>query len=224
MPFPNPTDPELRERMRYLDAQPPPSPAAAPLATIPSDRAGDLCTAPPGAGQAGAGIGSGPRLGLTGAAAAAPLAAASAPAPGPAGCAGRVQAASQVVHADASAARLAPACGAGRPAGPAGREYYEDLCMKAVNQCVGRVIRHAGDWAAILLVDVRWAGRTRSRNPTMNPSPGPDSDGGGGGSGRAWECPLAKLPGWIQQSVAVTPTFGDAYARLHGFARAMSSA
>ena len=28
--------------------------------------------------------------------------------------------------------------------------------MKAVNQCIGRVIRHRGDWAAILLVDQRW--------------------------------------------------------------------
>lgn len=38
----------------------------------------------------------------------------------------------------------------------AGREYFEDLCMKAVNQCIGRVIRHRGDWAAILLADQRW--------------------------------------------------------------------
>ncbi len=37
-----------------------------------------------------------------------------------------------------------------------GREYFEDLCMKAVNQCIGRVIRHRDDWAAIVLADVRW--------------------------------------------------------------------
>ena len=37
-----------------------------------------------------------------------------------------------------------------------GREYFEDLCMKAVNQCIGRVIRHRGDWATVVLADVRW--------------------------------------------------------------------
>jgi chromosome transmission fidelity protein 1 len=41
----------------------------------------------------------------------------------------------------------------------AGREYYEDLCMKAVNQCVGRVIRHSNDWAAIVLADMRYTAR-----------------------------------------------------------------
>ena len=39
----------------------------------------------------------------------------------------------------------------------AGREFYEDGCMKGVNQCLGRVIRHRRDWAAVLLLDVRWA-------------------------------------------------------------------
>ena len=39
----------------------------------------------------------------------------------------------------------------------AGGQYYEDLCMKAVNQCVGRVIRHRGDYAAVVLADARYA-------------------------------------------------------------------
>ena len=38
-----------------------------------------------------------------------------------------------------------------------GRQHYEDLCMKAVNQCVGRVLRSRTDWAAILLADARWS-------------------------------------------------------------------
>ena len=59
--------------------------------------------------------------------------------------------------------------GASRTAAPlAGREYFEDLCMKAVNQCIGRVIRHRGDWAAILLVDQRWTSAPSAGN---TPSP-----------------------------------------------------
>lgn len=46
--------------------------------------------------------------------------------------------------------------GDGACAASPGCEYFEDLCMKAVNQCIGRVIRHRGDWAAVVLADVRW--------------------------------------------------------------------
>ncbi|KAI8641897.1 helicase C-terminal domain-containing protein [Parasitella parasitica] len=39
----------------------------------------------------------------------------------------------------------------------AGAEYYENLCMRGVNQSIGRAIRHRGDYAAIILLDKRYA-------------------------------------------------------------------
>ncbi|GMR42008.1 hypothetical protein PMAYCL1PPCAC_12203, partial [Pristionchus mayeri] len=38
-----------------------------------------------------------------------------------------------------------------------GNELYESLCWHAVNQAVGRALRHRNDWASILLVDHRFA-------------------------------------------------------------------
>ncbi|KAG2204615.1 hypothetical protein INT46_009724 [Mucor plumbeus] len=39
----------------------------------------------------------------------------------------------------------------------AGTEYYENLCMRGVNQSIGRAIRHQGDYATIILLDKRYA-------------------------------------------------------------------
>ncbi|KAK7745786.1 ATP-dependent DNA helicase chl1 [Cytospora paraplurivora] len=50
------------------------------------------------------------------------------------------------------------------------RDFYENACMRAVNQSIGRAIRHRGDYAAIILCDRRF-GTERIR---------------------------AKLPGWIR--------------------------
>ncbi|KAF1916426.1 helicase C-terminal domain-containing protein [Ampelomyces quisqualis] len=38
----------------------------------------------------------------------------------------------------------------------AARDFFENACMRAVNQCVGRAIRHKGDYAAILMLDRRY--------------------------------------------------------------------
>lgn len=38
----------------------------------------------------------------------------------------------------------------------AGDQYYQGRCMKSVNQCIGRSIRHSKDWASIILVDDRF--------------------------------------------------------------------
>ena len=47
------------------------------------------------------------------------------------------------------------------PGGITGQAYYHNLCMRAVNQSVGRAIRHAKDYATIILVDQRYCADRR---------------------------------------------------------------
>ncbi|XP_045685142.1 putative ATP-dependent RNA helicase DDX11-like protein 8 isoform X2 [Phyllostomus hastatus] len=76
------------------------------------------------------------------------------------------------------------------PGQPApGKALVENLCMKAVNQSIGRAIRHQKDFASIVLLDQRYA-----RPPV-----------------------LAKLPTWIRDRVEVKATFGPAFAALRKF-------
>jgi chromosome transmission fidelity protein 1 len=48
----------------------------------------------------------------------------------------------------------------------ASKDFYENACMRAVNQSIGRVIRHRNDYAAILMVDRRFSSeRIRQKLP-----------------------------------------------------------
>ena len=47
------------------------------------------------------------------------------------------------------------------------QNFYESIAMKAVNQSIGRAIRHRGDYATIALLDERYAQpNLRSKLPT----------------------------------------------------------
>ncbi|KAL3952462.1 hypothetical protein ACCO45_012405 [Purpureocillium lilacinum] len=63
----------------------------------------------------------------------------------------------------------------------AARDFYENACMRAVNQSIGRAIRHRGDYAAIVLADRRY-GTERIR---------------------------AKLPGWIREGMGAAGASTD---------------
>ncbi|CAB1323127.1 unnamed protein product [Coregonus sp. 'balchen'] len=70
-----------------------------------------------------------------------------------------------------------------------GQALIDNLCMKAVNQSIGRAIRHRGDYACIVLCDRRY-----SRPAT-----------------------LAKLPDWIRAHTHTHTKFGPAFAGLRRF-------
>lgn len=68
----------------------------------------------------------------------------------------------------------------------AGKQFYENLCMKAVNQSIGRSVRHKDDYAAVLLLDQRY-----SRHDIQN-----------------------ALPSWVQKSLKTIDRFGPAMSHL----------
>ena len=73
--------------------------------------------------------------------------------------------------------------------GYAAKEFYENACMRVVNQCIGRAIRHKEDYAAILLIDNRYS---QSR---VN----------------------GKLPGWIKSNLSNCYDAREASASLRSF-------
>lgn len=77
----------------------------------------------------------------------------------------------------------------GKDGKAAARDFYENACMRAVNQCIGRAIRHRSDYAAILMVDRRY------------------------GSQRI----QAKLPGWIRESLRNDASLVQVVSGLKGF-------
>lgn len=78
---------------------------------------------------------------------------------------------------------------AGKNVKNAGDIYYNNLCMKAVNQSIGRAIRHRNDYATIVLLDYRY------------------------------KTSIVKdaLPGWILKSFNFYEKFGQAYFVLRKF-------
>lgn len=61
----------------------------------------------------------------------------------------------------------------------AGNSFYENSCMKAVNQCIGRSVRHINDYSTVVLLDKRYCHK------------------------------IKVLPQWIQRSVTINDSFGS---------------
>ncbi|KAJ9479653.1 ATP-dependent DNA helicase CHL1 [Pseudozyma hubeiensis] len=70
-----------------------------------------------------------------------------------------------------------------------GHELYTNLCMKAVNQSIGRAVRHRNDYAALILLDRRYA------RPEIK----------------------QRLPGWIRDQVTVADRFGTMIQQTAAF-------
>lgn len=73
--------------------------------------------------------------------------------------------------------------------GASSAEYYENLCMKAVNQSIGRAIRHVNDYATVLLIDERYQ-QARIQ---------------------------MKLPEWIRRSIKICDKYGAVQGSLVKF-------
>jgi chromosome transmission fidelity protein 1 len=71
----------------------------------------------------------------------------------------------------------------------AGSRLYEAMCMRTVNQCIGRSIRHVNDHAAVLLLDRRYSQQRIT----------------------------SQLPMWLNSDVGHCQSFQDATVKLKNF-------
>lgn len=67
---------------------------------------------------------------------------------------------------------------------------YTDLCMRTVNQCIGRCIRHAGDYAVVVLLDARYVERPAVRG---------------------------RVSSWLQPSIRKESTFRECFGGVRDF-------
>ena len=80
----------------------------------------------------------------------------------------------------------------------AGRALAENACMRAVNQCIGRAVRHRGDYASVLLLDRRYGTpRIQGKLPAWIRQ-GIVRDGGGGGGAGGFAGVVGKLRAFFE--------------------------
>ncbi|XP_066584364.1 ATP-dependent DNA helicase DDX11 [Prorops nasuta] len=68
-----------------------------------------------------------------------------------------------------------------------GNIFYENSCMKAVNQCIGRAVRHINDYSTVVLLDKRYSSKTNM------------------------------LPRWIQRTLHIHTSFGGVISDVGKF-------
>ena len=88
-----------------------------------------------------------------------------------------------------------------------GRRYYEALCMRSVNQSVGRAIRHVGDYAAILFCDRRYVTAPSTKETNERERDGNEKLRG----------VPAQLAGWIGERLVTPSGYGQTQASLARF-------
>jgi chromosome transmission fidelity protein 1 len=81
-----------------------------------------------------------------------------------------------------------------------GAQLYDVLCMRSVNQSIGRAIRHANDYATMVLIDERYCESSSASSNAEHASG-----------------PRKMLPGWISDEVVECRSFEQCLHELHKF-------